>query len=627
MELSDDSEHYCRLYRIVKDVVHQFLQVTKTISQQDKTRVDATIVKIANLAPYFARFAGYWPAHDMIRTYLLNMQTRCNKDLELEKKWMEGELGENDDVEDADVGTETLEMDGEDLEMDDMEEEDEANDFADYLPPGAPKKRKVSSESSPMMMTKLRGLWRRKTTPSKRWSKKVGKAVQPPRATLTAQTGKQKKTEQPLKSALVAVASGDTNPKKRKNAEPPAEEPAAKKVKHTKPPPPSSPKKLLKPAPRQWKQVAKPPSLVWDDVPDICPTVMCDDAVPKTPNLRILSLFVKRQELINEVGPRGPGVSFAELQICAAITQEKHRAKYIELGKQNQWPQIIDYNTVPERILKLKDSLLKMIQDPDVLQTSFIWNNFISSIDSQIFKFASSASKLAFTDALYGRRCGYYGPKGEFLINSTLLRILSKEEEALSYKLYETLSSIIDEAPDSFDEYDDTSNLIALKDFVAFILTPFTAALLIAEDRNISLEDATDVQDASNNFGDMMQPDDDDLTIEDLHRKNIRAMSNANNPFFSQPPRYRKPAFLGLQIETKPLAIESKQEVNSKSQLKESKPKPKGTGKPAPKPKNTNGKNKPAGEAKITKKKPSQGNTVSTAGGYGTRSKSKMKSE
>ncbi|KAJ7444739.1 hypothetical protein B0H11DRAFT_2203532 [Mycena galericulata] len=370
---------------------------------------------------------------------------------------------------------------------------------------------------------------------------------------------------------------------------------------------------------------------------------MCDDPLPETRNERILSLFVKRQALISEVGSRGPGVSFTELQICAAITQEKHREKYIKLGKQNQWPQVIDYNSVPARILKLKDSLLKMIQDTDALQTSFIWNDFISRIDSQIFKFASSASKLAFTDALYGRRCGYYGPKGEFLINSTLLRILSNEEEALSYKLYDTLSSIIDEAPNSFDEYDDTSNLIPLKDFVAFILTPFTAAILIAEDRNISLEDATDVQDASNNFGDMMQPDDDDLTIEDLHRKNIRAMSNTNNPFFSKPPRYRKPAFLGLQIETKPFEIESKQEVNSKSQLKESKPKPKGTGKPkakpkgllslddfpepAPKPKNTNGKNKPAGKAKIPKKCPSQDNNVSTAGGYGTRSKSKMKSE
>ncbi|KAJ7442797.1 hypothetical protein B0H11DRAFT_2291947 [Mycena galericulata] len=476
---------------------------------------------------------------------------------------------------------------------------------------------------------------------SKQAIKKVSKAVQPPRVAVTAQTSKQKKTKQPPKTTLPT----ETNPKKQKIAEPPAEEPAAKKV-HL-----SFSVSLLSlfpgaitfdiPVGQEYerKQSSKPPSPVWANLPNVCPTVMCDDPLPETQNKRRLSLFVKRQGLISEVGSRGPGVSFTELQICAAITQEKHREKYIELGKQNQWPQIIDYNTVPARILKLKDSLLKMIQDPDVLQTSFIWNDFISRIDSQIFKFASSAS----TDALYGRRCGYYGLKGEFLINSTLLRLLSKEEEALSYKLYDTLSSIIDEAPDRFDECDDTSNLIALKDFVAFILTPFTAALLIPEDRNISLEDVTDVQDASNNFGDMMQPNDDELTIEDLHRKNIRAMSNANNPFFSQPPRHRKPAFLGLQIEAKPLEIESKQEVNSKSQLKESKPKPKGTGKPkakpkgllslddflepAPKPKNTNGKNKPAGKAKIPKKNPSQDNNVSTVGGYGTRSKSKMKSE
>ncbi|KAJ7719795.1 hypothetical protein DFH07DRAFT_784562 [Mycena maculata] len=429
-------------------------------------------------------------------------------------------------------------------------------------------------------------------------------------------TSKQKKTKQPPKSTL----STETNPKKQKIAEPPAEEPAAKKVKNMKPVPPSPPQKSLKPEPRQRKQSSKPPSPVWANLPNVCPTVITNEYYLCLSSAKVLSAKLAL------VARAFPLPSYA-------ITQEKHSEKYIELGKQNQWPQIIDYNTVPARILKLKDSLLK-IQDPDVLQTSFIWNDFISRIDSQIFKFASSAS----TDALYGRRCVYYGPKGEFLINSTLLRILSKEEEALSYKLYDTLSSIIDEAPDSFDKYDDTSNLIALKDFVAFILTQFTAALLIAEDRNISLEDVTDVQDASNNFGDMMQPNDDELTIEDLHRKNIRAMSNANNPFFSQPPRHRKPAFLGLQIEAKPL------EINSKSQLKESKPKPKGTGKPkakpkgllslddflepAPKPKNTNGKNKPAGKAKIPKKNPSQDNNVSTVGGYGTRSgKSKMKSE
>lgn len=123
------------------------------------------------------------------------------------------------------------------------------------------------------------------------------------------------------------------------------------------------------------------------------------------------------------------------------------------------------------------------------------------------------------------------------------MRLLSHEEETFTCQLYNTLSTIIDEDPDKFDEYDETSDVIELKDFVSFILTPFTASLLIAEDRDISLEDATDVQEESNNFGDMMQPDDDDPEIHELHRLNIRAMKNSSNPFFSQPPRYRKPTF------------------------------------------------------------------------------------
>ncbi|KAJ7506489.1 hypothetical protein B0H11DRAFT_2219860 [Mycena galericulata] len=215
------------------------------------------------------------------------------------------------------------------------------------FPPPAPKKRKVSFRVESDDDDEAVGTAAKKND-SKQASKKVGKAVQPPTAALTATLiAKQNKTEQPHKSTLVT----EMNPRKRKIAAPPAEEPAAKKVDNAKPAPQSAQKKSLKPAPRQRLPYCQ------------CHVRRCP---PETLNERLLSLFVKRQELISEVGHRGPGVST-------------------------------------------------------------------------------------------GRK-----------------------------------SSIIDEASDSFDECDDTSDLIALKDFVAFILTPFTTALLIAEDRDISLEDATD---------------------------------------------------------------------------------------------------------------------------------------
>ncbi|KAJ7218575.1 hypothetical protein GGX14DRAFT_560920 [Mycena pura] len=76
---------------------------------------------------------------------------------------------------------------------------------------------------------------------------------------------------------------------------------------------------------------------------------------------------------------------------------------------------------------------------------------------------------------------------------------------------------------DKLDTYGETSNLIPLKDFIIFFLTPFVAILLIAEDKNLNIEDAADVRDASNEFGQLMQADDDsDEEIQNLHQGNSR---------------------------------------------------------------------------------------------------------
>jgi hypothetical protein len=162
-----------------------------------------------------------------------------------------------------------------------------------------------------------------------------------------------------------------------------------------------------KPPPRTAKPRKKAsPTITWSDLPSICPTVMCDEELPDQPNARILSLFVKRQELIEEVGRSGAGVAFLDLQICAAITQEKRQHQVAALGHQNKWPHIIDYSTLPARILKLRKQVMKIIKDETVLRGSPVWQDFLRNIDYKIFKFSDSHSKLAFTYALYGRRCG-----------------------------------------------------------------------------------------------------------------------------------------------------------------------------------------------------------------------------
>ncbi|KAJ6564124.1 hypothetical protein B0H19DRAFT_1067715 [Mycena capillaripes] len=231
----------------------------------------------------------------------------------------------------------------------------------------------------------------------------------------------------------------------------------------------------------------------------------------------------QRLKLVQEVGRVGPGVSFLELQICAAITQEKKRDQYAALGRQNDWPDTIDYTNVRNRILEFRSSLLRMIKNPSVLKESSDWTNFLNRIKYQIFEFsaASSIEKMNAYRTLYAQRCGY-----------------------LANKLSETVHALIADEPEDFDDYDETSNLIELKDFISFVLMPFVAALLIADDRGITLEEARDVRDNSNAFGDVIQPGDDDPDdeIDLLHWENIRAVKGTTNEFFSQPPRFRNKA-------------------------------------------------------------------------------------
>jgi hypothetical protein len=60
--------------------------------------------QIAETAPYFSKFEGLWPVHDMIAGYLLNAQTRRRKDLRLERLADGGDTGGDEGDDEMTVG-------------------------------------------------------------------------------------------------------------------------------------------------------------------------------------------------------------------------------------------------------------------------------------------------------------------------------------------------------------------------------------------------------------------------------------------------------------------------------------------------------------------------------------------
>ena len=146
--------------------------------------------------------------------------------------------------------------------------------------------------------------------------------------------------------------------------------------------------------------------LTWADLPSHCPSVLCDDELPKSPNQRLLALWTRHEDLVADVGATGPGVHFVKGLFCEALMQEKQRDMFLSIGRINEWPEHIDYTTLPSRILDLRPPILEMIQDAETLKNSQSWVDFLNHIDNDIFLFSRTKSKLDFTYALYGRRCG-----------------------------------------------------------------------------------------------------------------------------------------------------------------------------------------------------------------------------
>ncbi|KAJ7715404.1 hypothetical protein B0H16DRAFT_1477460 [Mycena metata] len=456
MGLADDSDRYNRLFRIVKDHTHQYLAVKETISKQNKAQVDAVLAQIAKSAPYFARFEGYWPAKDMITGYLLNMQTRRRKDLQLEAQ----------------------------------------ADLRDRAGKASKQSKRNTNETD----------IETPNTPEPRAAKKPGKR----RVNLRVESDEEScedNFESPRNKSNIPLQDEgsedemDVKPHKKKRTflhftdedSHGSDEPPAKMKFNVRYSSPAKPKSQAE------------PELTWHDLPLSC--MECAELLPVEPHPRILGLFVKREKLIGNTGSTAAGLPLIELQICEAITQEKDRERHADLGRRNGWLHNINFKTLPERIEGFEDEILQMIQDPDHLEQSAAWRSFLKSIDGQLFRFCRSRSKGEFIYAVYGSRCGYYGPKGAQIINSKLMDALDGDNA--SNVLFATLNEVILMNEDSLDAYDPTSNLLDIEDFIFFVLAPFTAALLISADKGVAFEDAVDICDNSCAFGDIFQPEED----------------------------------------------------------------------------------------------------------------------
>lgn len=112
---------------------------------------------------------------------------------------------------------------------------------------------------------------------------------------------------------------------------------------------------------------------------------MCEDKVPQSPTPYLMDLYKRYHEYV-EMKKQGKEVGshvYLVGQLCMAITSywEDDRDA-TTTASDNGWPLEIDFETIPDRIVKLKAEITGVIANEFVLDNSEAWKDFVKNLKS-----------------------------------------------------------------------------------------------------------------------------------------------------------------------------------------------------------------------------------------------------
>ncbi|KAG9126134.1 hypothetical protein FRC07_004741 [Ceratobasidium sp. 392] len=272
------------------------------------------------------------------------------------------------------------------------------------------------------------------------------------------------------------------------------------------------------------------------DPEDLCP--FCDERLPDNPSPDLLRTMAELKLLAkpeprarNPLGMKAPLTTF--INLC-----HMHRAEstHVQRGKENNWPAVIDWNNVRERLrsMRVVEALQEIISNPESSEF-FITLSTTIKRDGAL-KAASIKAQLNNFELSHP---GYYGEQGSLIFFDILTELFP------------------DFSPDKCKP-------LQPREFFLSVLVPEAAALLVEEDMSCSHEEALVTLRESRQYGQMMFPDrgDHHLGLEDSDRMDeagakqlqwrkevvqsgtvpisVGGLGSSNEPRKAKPPPFKK---------------------------------------------------------------------------------------
>ncbi|KAJ7679564.1 hypothetical protein DFH06DRAFT_1121247 [Mycena polygramma] len=490
MGLKDDKERFLRLSRIIRSYCSKYLDGHKTLRKQDSTRVDKVIKHLMKQCKFLRRFQGGWPVRDLIQKVLQNSVCALKDDCAAEA------LAEQDDTDfsadeaplrpqkkksvkktrkRANSSSESeVSSDGmagsdsdEEYESDGGDEEDSDGDSSKK----ETKKAKDTDTEDDEMESPKKVISQLKPNPK----------AQPPNA--------QQDQQAPKKKRLCLISS---------NTE-------AKIVNST--------TEHLKSAP---------------SISSACPNSGCTHRLPRGElSSELKGFFATRGKLLAK-GDQAQKIQQVEAQICDAIRWDLRIERLAVRGRQEGWPRSLDLAALVTQIVEQEAEVIDLICDPEILRNHIVWLAFLSSIDGKIHAFGMDEGAKGFRHPRIIARCGYLGPKGKFLIASTVGHMPAHRISDLRIRLSKTIDLLIRTLPEDFDSPKTglrPVDVLSLEQFFEFVLIPHVVTCLIALDMEVEYDEAVDIKDASCDFGAMFhwnQKDPHLLELDELNKQVAR---------------------------------------------------------------------------------------------------------
>ncbi|KAJ7914187.1 hypothetical protein B0H13DRAFT_1873154 [Mycena leptocephala] len=420
MRLSGDSGCFQRLSRLVRSYTNEYLPTGKTISQQEKPKLEKTIK------------LGAWPIKVLIKQYLQNCQDKRRRDIRLEREaesndsddwtrssgtisntahpkaragedldddygeWVGGDEDEGDNADEENGGFDDHDAAFDEVYLDDplCDNEYQNSSFSQMHLDDAdwgdlvdnPDGTKAHSHSSNKENHEPEETFEHKPKIEKRGKKQprnvvVGSMPPSPAAKRKAPLFTDD-PEQPIKKRKIMTANPPTASKptapKRKVLEAPVFSPSSTK------------KSESKPTSRHIHRKSTAP----DDLPGICPENYCKDSLPSKPSQTLVFLFAEQRDLLAKDSKNTAGYRTVTSQICEHIKRENLST----LAQVRGWPTSVDFDGIPERVLAMQNDILGLARDSDELGGNPIWLAFLKYIKYHVYSF--SAHPDSFPDAM-----------------------------------------------------------------------------------------------------------------------------------------------------------------------------------------------------------------------------------